>query len=280
MRPLRVMNEFDRLRDVIVCEPHVVRVGRPINAVQRHFFEHDPPDVAAIGPAYHVWVRVLADAGVQCHWVHPDASMPSQMYTRDVGFVIGERMFVGNMALALRQRETAGFVDVLEAQHIAWTGISTGTIEGGDVLVHAPDVFVGIGERTTAGAAKELARLLGAGWNVVPIHLARGVLHLDCVMTILAADTVLWCPTLITDQHAVIQERFPNRSAVTEDQVLHMATNVLVLAPRVVCVEQRQTQLQTVLRERGFTVHAVDWTEIRKLGGLFRCATCPLVREH
>jgi N-dimethylarginine dimethylaminohydrolase len=153
-----------------------------------------------------------------------------------------------------------------------------GTIEGGDVIVHHPFVFVGLSQRTDRAGLSALRDRLDAEWEVVPIPLAPSVLHLDCVFAILGPARMLWCPSLITDGHDRLREIFHERLEVTQEQVLHMAANVLLINPTTVCVEQRQHILKLDLEALGFTVHVVDWRETKKLGGLFRCASAPLQR--
>ncbi len=278
MPRIHVMNEFGPLREIVLCEPRPVRIGRPINAVQRHFFKEDPPELSRIPTEYAPWVEHFRAAGIVTHWLAPDERLPSQMYTRDVMFAIGERLFVSNLVQATRQPETGVAIEWLERIGISYERIPDGLIEGGDVLVHAPYVFVGIGERTTRGGATALAKLLGDAWQVITIRLADGLLHLDCAMTIVDQDTIIWTPSLLKEQHDTLQEKFPRQIVMTEEESFHMAVNVLVTAPKQVCVEARHTRLQQALSGLGFSVQVFDWTEIRKLGGLFRCATCPLVR--
>lgn len=279
MPPYSIFNEFDPLRSALVCPPDYFCLGAPINAVSEYFFQHDPPRLVAIQPQYQAWRQVVADQGVVPQELSPQPDLPFQMYTRDIGFVIGERLFVANMGRSIRHGETTIFRAWLEARELPYHVIPDGIIEGGDVLVHHPYVFVGVGERTTQAGIEALRALLGAPWQVIPIALVPGVLHLDCACTIIGPETILWCPELIRSGREALEAQFPRRIPLTSDEVFHMATNVLVLNPTTLCLESRQHRVRQALEAIGYAVLSVDWGELKKLGGLFRCATLPLQRS-
>ncbi|MGA0245747.1 MAG: arginine deiminase family protein, partial [Schleiferiaceae bacterium] len=56
-------------------------------------------------------------------------------------------------------------------------------------------------------------------------------------------------------------------------------TNVFSIAPKEVLVSAAAIRLQDWLRDRGYTVHAVAYDQVVKMGGLLRCSTMPLIRE-
>ena len=150
------------------------------------------------------------------------------------------------------------------------------TIEGGDVLVHAPYVFVGLSQRTNLQAVDSLQRQLGKDWQVISFQLSPHILHLDCVMAILNEDTIICCPELILSNREKLQDIFKEQILISDEQVFHMAANILTVNPENVLIEQRHKKLQVDLQKRGIKAHPISWSEIKKLGGLFRCCTCPL----
>lgn len=276
----KVYNEYSKLAEVTICRPAGLLDGvEPIDDVHRHFVEKDPPKINLIMPQYDFWLSLLRNAGIRINELpmHPD--LPFQIYTRDVGFVIGERLFLANLREPVRQGETKVFVDWLDKQGIAYERLSKGIIEGGDVLVDFPYVYVGAGQRTDETGLNELQKKLGSDWEVVPVHLASGILHIDCALSIPARDTLVWCPEAITDQHQLFVERFPNLIEVSRSDVLHLAPNMLAIKEGEVCVGSLSTSLQANLRNAGITVHSVDWTEVKKFGGMFRCSSLPMHRE-
>jgi len=214
--------------------------------------------------------------GVHLTFLEGSDELPQQMFTRDIGFVVGEKMFVSTLAKEVRKGETKALRVFLEHEKIPYENIESGTIEGGDVLIHAPYIFVGIGERTTEAVLPELKKKIGKDWKIIPIHLAPSVLHLDCVLSILDEDLIVWCPELIADQHQFLEKLFKYHIAVTKEEAFHLAANVLTVNPDHVLVGAKQYRLHEELRQYDIKVHPIDWSEIKKLGGLFRCASCPL----
>ena len=58
-----------------------------------------------------------------------------------------------------------------------------------------------------------------------------------------------------------------------------MNSNIFSISEQVIISEQNFTRLNTWLRENGFIVEEVPYTEIAKQEGLLRCSTMPLIRE-
>ena len=58
-----------------------------------------------------------------------------------------------------------------------------------------------------------------------------------------------------------------------------MNSNIFSISEQVIVSEQNFTRLNTWLRENGFIVEEVPYTEIAKQEGLLRCSTMPLIRE-
>ena len=59
----------------------------------------------------------------------------------------------------------------------------------------------------------------------------------------------------------------------------HMNSNIFSIDTHVVVSEQNFTRLNNWLRENGFVVEEVPYSEIAKQEGLLRCSTLPLIRE-
>lgn len=276
MSTFSVLTEYRPLKKALVCPPTLYYQMNPINHVEAHYLACDPPQREDLVRQHRVWTEKMGQLGVELVTLKPIRGLPHQLFTRDIGFAVGETLFVANMAKPIRQKETEVFRHWLVENKMDFQTIPKGTIEGGDVLIHSPYVFVGISQRTTLVAAKNLQKILGKEWKVVPLRLEKTILHLDCVMAIINSETMVWAPELILDRHEMLRETFPYRIEATRDQVFHMAVNMLVINPNNVIIEARHLKLKQELTEREICVHPIDWSEIKKLGGLFRCCTLPL----
>lgn len=281
MKTISVYNEFGGLNGAIVRRPIGSGVLRPINEVQAHYFESDPPSLSQLLVEHQMWTYLLQGFQVSLDYLEEtDDGSHNPCFTRDIGFAIGNRFFLANVVEDQRKGEITTLRRWLETMHQPYEIVSDGLIEGGDVLVDEPYVYIGIGQRSNIQGAMWLNSILGSSWEVIPIQLEKGILHLDCALAIINNNTIIWCPDLLVGGRQVFEKRFDDRISVTREDVFHMATNVLMINPSNVVVERRHTTLQSELTKRGIRVHSLDWSEMKKFGGLFRCALCPLHRDR
>lgn len=281
MTTISVYNEFGSLSRAIIRRPIASAELRPINAVQAHYFKSNPPSPQQLLAEHRMWTNMLEGFGVSLDYLE-DAKDGSHnpCFTRDLGFAIGDRFFLSNVVEDLRKGEIATLRRWLDTTPLPYETVADGFIEGGDVLVDKPYIYIGIGQRTNAEGVTWLSNTLGSSWEIIPIQLEKGVLHLDCALSIVNDNTIIWCPDLIVDGRSILENRYEDKISVTREDVFNMATNVLMINPSTVIVERRHTTLQNQLKRRGMSVHSLDWSEMKKFGGLFRCAICPLERDR
>ncbi len=66
---------------------------------------------------------------------------------------------------------------------------------------------------------------------------------------------------------------------VDKEEMYNMNSNVFSVSEKVIISEKGFTRLNEVLRNKGFIVEEVPYSEIAKMEGLLRCSTMPLIRE-
>ncbi|WP_342439415.1 arginine deiminase family protein [Paenibacillus sp. FSL L8-0436] len=208
-----------------------------------------------------------------------------QMYARDSVLCVNETMIAANLQIDMRNKEMRGYRSILNKMSAAGAKIETISpssdiyLEGGDVIVDLPYVYVGIGKyASNMKGAQWLQHRLGSGIMVVPIRLANdGILHLDC------------CMTLIGEKQGIIHREslqsplpYPLNTydfiEVDQKTRAEMGTNILMVGPKQIIVQKRHISLQQQLKERDFEVIPLDFTWHARLDGAFRCATCPIYR--
>ena len=59
----------------------------------------------------------------------------------------------------------------------------------------------------------------------------------------------------------------------------HMFSNIFSISPNVVVSERNFVRLNQWLRDNGFVVEEIPYSEISKQEGLLRCSTLPLRRD-
>lgn len=249
------------------------------------------------------------------------APLPSMYFTRDHGAMIGRNLLISQMTREARRRETA-FLRLLVRHHPLFRDVGTWIddplptgIEGGDILVVAPDALIlGLSERTSE-AAIELAgaRLMTSGpireILVMQIPARRAFMHLDTVFTMVDRDRFLIYPGIERELRLIrlIRDRNQIRAEVTTDLPRALArllgvdqvqlirsggndpitaareqwadsTNVLAVAPGQVIAYDRNEVTNRILRREGIDVVEIEGSELVRGRGGPRCMSLPLDR--
>lgn len=269
-------DEYGKLAHVLMCPPTYMRIEEVINNTQTHYAKENinPRKAAA---QFDSFLQLLQGEGIEVELLPPVAHLPEQVFTRDIGFVIGERAFLSNMYHPIRQQETREVETFWEERGLTFQRLQS-HIEGGDLFVDDGTIWLGVGGRTLREAATELQSRLPER-EVVPIEMRADYLHLDCVFNVVAPEIALVYREAIPP---MLLERLKRRYelvAVTEHEQFCLGTNMLSLGEgKVVSQTQNQRINETLLR-LGLDVLEVDISEIIKSGGAFRCMTFPLRRE-
>lgn len=190
--------------------------------------------------------------------------------------------------------------------------------EGGDIMpLGSGVVLIGVGARTQANAALEIARGLfegGAAHTVIAAQLPQpGSETLECVFTQCAPDVVTYrpdvvdrisCQELRPAAHAggiavqtragvhlldVLSEalRAPTLNAIATGTDSHDdatqpwddGNGVLALQPGVVIAFERNTHSNQRLRQAGIEVIEVPGSELTRVGARAHALVCPIMRD-
>lgn len=235
--------------------------------------------------------KLLRENDVEVYKVAPiipeegEALGLGQMYARDSAMSVGDLFIEGHLQIDMRQKERRGYQNLvadMKEQHLKVATISQDQpiyLEGGDVVVDYPNVFVGIGKYASNLAGLDwLRKQLDDSWNVIPIRIVDdSILHLDCCMTIIGPKKAIICRDVLGE----LPKELKDFTFIEIDKkVRHqMAGNVLVLGNKKVVVQKRHKQLQEDLIKQGFTPLPLEFTWHAILEGAFRCASCPLERK-
>ncbi|MGO1315865.1 MAG: dimethylarginine dimethylaminohydrolase family protein [Cellulomonadaceae bacterium] len=230
---------------------------------------------------HQVFVQAIADAGVQVHTLESLGDVDIQLYPRDLAFAIDDTLFLARSRDPIRRKEQHA-LDGLLPELSKVERLDAGHIEGGDVIVTDDVVLVGLSEASNlAGVSALRAGLARAGIEreVVPIGFSgRGVVHLDTKFTMVgpgldyvhSASLTPYSRNLLADRFELIE--------ATDEEARDLMVNTVALAPDRVIVDQRARRLAAALREHGVEPVALDFSEVTRFPGGFRCATLPLRR--
>lgn len=224
----------------------------------------------------------------------------NQIFSRDIAFVIDDVMIEANI-LPHREEEVAA-IDYI------WNQVSEDKriilpeechVEGGDVMPWNDYIFIGtysgddypelITARTNIDAVIAIQELFPH--KIVKAFELRksntnpkeNALHLDCCFNPIGKGKAIIHKNgfLIEKEYEWLVNFFGKENVfeITKDEMYEMNSNIFSISEDVVISEKNFTRLNNWLREQGFTVEEVPYSEISKQGGLLRCTTMPLIRD-
>ncbi len=224
----------------------------------------------------------------------------NQIFSRDIAFVIEDKLIEANI-LPDREREYEAIQHVLD--EIGEENIivlpEECHVEGGDVMPWNDYIFIGtysgedysdyITARTNMDAVIAIQELF-PNKTVKAFELRKSntdpkenALHLDCCFQPIGKDKAILHKNgfLIEKEYQWLVDFFgkDNIFEITKEEMYHMNSNIFSISEEVIISEKNFTRLNTWLREKGFTVEEVHYSEIAKQEGLLRCSTLPLIRE-
>jgi N-dimethylarginine dimethylaminohydrolase len=269
-------SEYDRLTRVIVAEPTYMAITEVINETQKHFLS-DNIDTEVATHQHQMFVDVLKNEGIKVEYLPVKDHLNEQVFTRDIGFTLGETLFIANMASDIRKEETGLLVDALEKSKTPFQPLDGSSIEGGDVLIDGKTIYVGVSERTTEAAIDLLKQQL-PDYELCPLPLVGDILHLDCTFNIVSQTDALIYRDGLTDEAVELLEKRYNLIDVSADEQFTLGTNVLSIGDKKVISLPNNQAVNKQLKDKGYHVIEVAFDEIIKSGGSFRCCTLPVVR--
>lgn len=274
---LHVQNEYGRLEKVLMASSEGFYLHPPINQTQKNYYGHNPPVPGKLVEQQMRFAGVLEEQGVEIIWAEKQDDCPNQINTRDIAFVAGDTLVLCRMKEEVRKDEVKGIESLLNKVETPVIKAGTGIIEGGDVVIDNGVIFAGISSRSDYEGIGWLEKNFSEKFRIVPVELTTGFLHLDVVFNIVDRNTAI-----------IYEEGVKNKKALSLDYELikadrkeqeNLAVNTITVEPGLIISESRNHRVAEKLRSTGSKVILLDYSEVTKIGGSFRCSTCPLVRH-
>ena len=269
-------SEYDVLRKVIVCEPQFMAIDEIINDVQKKY-KNDNINIDRALIQHNNFVAKMRDEGVDVITLVANSSFPEQVFTRDIGFTLGNQTFVSEMASSIRQGEETVLQKWLDTHHVPFQKLSQNHIEGGDVIIDGKTIYIGLSHRTSQSAIEQLKTDL-PDYEIIMVPFDPKYLHLDCVFNILSPTEALIFPEALEAQTLNFLASRYQLIKVSKEEQFTMGTNVLSIGNKKVFSLPMNHQVNEEIRRHGYEVIEVDFSEIIKSGGSFRCCTMPITR--
>jgi len=223
----------------------------------------------------------------------------NQIFTRDLGFVISNIFFMSNIVPA-RLNEIQGIDNIIDKLDVGVIKLPEFMhIEGGDIVLHNDKLFIGtyldtnysslITARTNIESIEYLKKMI-PNLEIIPIEIKKSntnifenTLHLDCCFQTIGSDKAIICPDGFKNKedYEFLIKLFGRKNVFLANsrESFMLVSNVFVISPEVVVSHVNFKRLNKWLEEKGILVEKVDYSDVSKMSGLFRCSTLPLCRE-
>ena len=225
----------------------------------------------------------------------------NQVFSRDVGFVIDDKIIVSNI-IPDRQEEIDAYEEIYRQIHYKqiYNLPESVHVEGGDVVLYKDYIFLGqydfpdyrqVKTARTNRLALDYLKMIFPEKTIFPLNLLKsdtdpyqGILHLDCTFMPVGRDkAIIYKKGFMNPRdadHLIDIFGKENVFELTTEEMYFMNSNVFSISEDVVVTEEHFDRLNWHLREVwGMTVETVPYREISKMGGLLRCSTLPLRRD-
>ena len=302
---LHITSETGRLREVVLGLPtspgktpslSETFDSKSYESVLHGVYPTEEDMIAEMG----AFEKILKKYDVIVHRPRPVEGC-NQVFSRDVGFVIDDKIIVANI-IPDRQEEIDAYEDIYKQipyRHI-YNLPEAVHVEGGDVILYKDYIFVGqydfpdyrsVKTARTNRLALDYLRMIFPERNIIPLNLLKsdtdpyqGILHLDCTfMPVGHNKAIIYRRGFMNPRdadHLIDIFGKENVFEITTEEMYAMNTNVFSISEDVVVVEEHFYRLIRHLRDKwGMTVETVPYREISKMGGLLRCSTLPLRRD-
>lgn len=224
----------------------------------------------------------------------------NQIFTRDIGFVIDD-VFIKSNILPDRERELDAIQYIIDRINPAKVvrPHEEVHIEGGDLMLWNDYIFIGTYKGSDYSSyITARTNMLGVNYikALFPTKIVKefdlvkskleardNALHLDCCFQPVGIDKGIIYKSGFREEsdYLYLVNLFgkDNLFHITRDEMYHMNSNIFSISPTVVVSDLKFTRLNDWLRNQGFTVEEIPYSEIAKQEGLLRCSTLPLIRD-
>ena len=245
-------------------------VSPAIGACELTFLEREAIDVENARTQHSLYEEILEGLGCRIKHLDEELDFPDSVFVEDIAIVLDEIAIITRPGALSRRGERPSIEQAL-APHRSLKHIQAPAIlDGGDVMVVAKSIYVGISTRSNAEAVRQLrALVIDHGYRVVEVEF-NGCLHLKSAMTAVSDDTLLFNPEWV-DAGA-----FPEYACISVDPSEPSAANVVRIGSTVLFAADFPRTGQR-LSALGYDARPVVASELAKAEGALTC--CSLIFE-
>lgn len=182
-------------------------------------------------------------------------------------FILDEVAVITQARSGFSQTGAESIIQTLSPHRALIQVTAPATVDGGDVLVLAKNIYIGISTRSNAAAIHQLQELLAVyGYKVTGVEM-HDCLHLKTALTKVDDNTVLINPNWVDTSH------FKDLNWIEVDPSEPFAANCLPVNGRIIPTSFPKTRAK--LEAHGCKICAVTVDELAKAEGAVTC--CSLI---
>ena len=265
-------------RTVLMCRPDFFTVSYRINPWMH---PEDPTDTSLAVTQWETLYAKYLELGYDVHLIDGLQGLPDMVYAANGGFVLDGIAYGAKFQYPERQPEGPAYMEWFAANGFT-VAEPVATNEGeGDFLLVGETIYAGTGFRSDAASHDELRKIYHR--EVVTLTLIDpSFYHLDTALAVLDSQggpgSIAYLPKAFDAASlAILEERFPDAIHVNDEDAAVLGLNSFSDGKNVI-IASRATDFERQLRERGFTPHGVDLSELLLGGGGVKCCTLELRR--
>jgi dimethylargininase len=247
----------------------VIAITRPVPAsltsCELTHLQRVPIDIALARTQHAAYERLLSSLG--CEIIHVPAAddLPDSVFVEDIALVLDDIAIITRPGAGSRRAEMPAVAETLGAfRQLEWLQ-EPATLDGGDVLRLDRTLYVGLGTRTNAAGARQLADVVSAhGYRVCTVSV-DACLHLKSAVTEAAPGVVVINPDWVDGQI------FRGHEIIEVDPQEPAAANVLRRGDTAICAAafaRTNDRISAVAN-----VRTVDVSELAKAEGAVTCCS-------
>ena len=225
----------------------------------------------------------------------------NQIFSRDIAFVIENKIFVPEI-IKERNNEKNGILDLInrinkENKIFLPKNIK---IEGGDIILYNDYIFIGYTNDSDFNKLK-VARTNSMGFEFIKKSFPKkkvfgfelikndynpysNVLHLDCTMQPIGKNQIIIYEKGFKKKEDIkfLYELFGTKNIIkiNRSELFDLNSNIFSINTNTIVSNKSFERLNSKLESHGYNVEKIEYGEISKFGGLFRCTTLPIERKE
>jgi dimethylargininase len=230
--------------------------------------DRTPIDVNLARAQHHEYIKALATLGCQIVELPAETDLPDSVFVEDTAFILPEVAVITRPGADSRKPEIESIIPALSSYRPLVHVTEPATVDGGDVLVHGKNIYVGLSTRSTGSVIKQLQSLLdNYGYTIIGAEM-QDCLHLKTAVT--RVDD----KTLLINKNWVSPSYFQGYELIEIDPDEPFAANCMPVGNGIIYPTAFPKTRQR-LEEKGFKVITVNVDELAKAEGAVTC--CSLI---